>query len=185
MRFAPVMSSAAPSDNFPDGIDHGHVPNRGWFSYRASWLSIIVLGTLMAFAASGLLGGTKRPLRVAESTDVRLAVRMPQIIRNGEFFETEIVILPKRAFTDLTLGIEPGLWHDLTVNTFIPAATAEKFQDGAFRFSFGPAEAGQPIVIKIDAQINPSTTGGTRGIVSVEDGETNAVRLPIAMRVLP
>ena len=184
-RFASVMDPSRSALPYPEGIGDTHVPDRRSLGHRASWFSIAVLALLMAVASTGLLGGWKRPLRTAETADARLDVRMPKIIRNGEFLETEITILPKRDFADLILGVEPGLWHDLTVNTFIPGAAEESFAANAYRFSYGPAKAGQRLTIKIDAQINPSTTGGTSGAMSIADGETEVVRLSLTMRVLP
>ena len=184
-RFASVMDPTRSALPYPEGIGDTHVPDRRSLGHRASWFSIAVLALLMAVASTGLLGGWKRPLRTAETADARLDVRMPKIIRNGEFLETEIKILPKRDFADLTLAVEPALWHDLTINTFIPGAAEESFSRNAYRFSYGPAKAGQPLTIKIDAQINPSTTGGTSGAMSIADGDAEVVRLPLAMRVLP
>jgi len=176
-----VVASAKP----PDGIDDSHIPDARSLWHRASWFSLAVLALLVGCALSGILGGQPSPVRVAETVDVRIAVKMPAVIRNGEFFETEIVITPKRDIAELVLEVDPRLWRDLTVNTFLPAPAEEAFKGGAFRFSYGPASAGDPLVLKLDSQINPSLFGGTRGAMTVSDGDATLATLPLSMRVLP
>lgn len=172
-------------DRFPDGIDAKSVPDEGSWWRGSSWRSLIVLGTLMILVASGLLGGAPRPWHRIATADAELAVRMPARSRNGEFFETEIIVTARRPIAKLVIGVTPGLWHNVTVNTFIPAPTEESFDDGAFRFDFGPVAAGDTRVVKIDSQINPQLWGGTRGTISVSDDKRELAALPLSMRVLP
>lgn len=171
--------------DLPDGLDDRHQPRADALSHRLSWVSLAVLGAFMLLALSGLLGGGPRPVRAATGEAARLEVRMPATIRNGEFFETEIVVTPRTAITDLVIGVTPSLWRDLTVNTFIPAASEEVFENGAFRFRYGAREAGKPLTIKIDSQINPSLFRGTAGAIFVADGDRELARVPLTMRVLP
>jgi len=170
---------------YPDGISEEHsAPPRG-LTRHANPLSLGLLGLLIVLAFAGVLGGQPQPTKTAETGAARIEVNSPDVIRNGEFFETRIVVTPRRAFADLVIGVTPSLWRDLTVNTMIPGAAEESFADGAYRFSYGPTEAGAPLVIKIDSQINPSLFGGTSGRFIVYDGEAAVAELPIAMRVLP
>lgn len=170
---------------FPDGLNEKNSAPPQGLARHVSLLSIVLLGLLMALAFGGLLGGQPQPTKTVQSPAVRLEVNSPDVIRNGEFFETRIVVTPRRAFSDLVIGVTPALWRDLTVNTMIPAPAEESFADGAYRFSYGAAEAGEPLVVKIDSQINPSMFRGTAGRVVVYDKESEVATLPITMRVLP
>lgn len=172
------------SPGYPEGLKDANLPDRQGNGH-ASPRALLVLGLIMALAMSGLLGGVPKPTVVAETPSVRLEVDAPQVLRNGEFFETQITVVPRRGFDELSVGVTPSWWRDITINTFIPAPAEESYQGGAFRFSFGPAEAGEPLVVKIDGQINPSLLRGTRGRVIVYDGETPVASLPVELRVLP
>ncbi len=169
----------------PDGIDADDIPDGTSWQHRTSWLSLAILGAFMALVASGLLGGVPRPVHSVTTPAVALHVRSPDVIRNGEFFETEIVVEARQRFSKLVIGVSPELWQNITVNTFIPAASEESFENGAFRFDYGPLEAGERLVVKIDSQINPALVGGTGGAVTVSDDKTQRAALPLAIRVLP
>lgn len=152
---------------------------------HASPLALLLFGGLIAVAATGALGdGYNTTLRANEAAG-ELIVDTREVARNGEFFETRILATPTRPFADLVIAVDSALWRDLTVNTMIPAAAEESFEDGAFRFSYGEWEAGAPIELKIDAQINPSLFAGTEGRISLFDGDERIVSVPISMRVMP
>src|SRR3546814_13491978 len=82
-------------------------------------------------------------------------VKTPVIIRNGEFFETDLTLTAEAPLDDAVIAVTPALWHDMTVNTMIPAPAEESFKDGYFHFSYGPLDAGERLHVKIDGQINP------------------------------
>lgn len=171
---------------FPDNIDDGHIDvARSWRGH-ANPLPLLLFAALMAAAAIGWLGGHPHPIRAARTAAATLAVEMPRVIRNGEFFETRIRIEARAAVAEPVVAVTTPLWRDLTVNTFIPAADGEEYKDGAFRFSYdAPLKAGDELELKIDSQINPSLLGGTAGEVLFLDGERELARVPIRMRVLP
>lgn len=171
--------------SYPDGVDSRHVERRGLLHRHASPLSLIVLGALMAAALLGLFGGGKdRPIRVENDTSTFM-LAMPRVMRNGEFFEMRMNLTAKRDIGDATIAIAPSLWRDLTINTTIPSATDEDASTGWFRFHYGPLEAGERLVVKMDGQINPPLFAGTRGTVAVMDGDQVLHRVPVTVKVLP
>src|SRR3546814_16464114 len=72
---------------------------------------------------------------------------------------------------DAVIAVTSALWHDMTVNTMIPAPAEESFKDGYFHFSYGPLDAGERLHVKIAGQINPPLFAGTRGEIAVFDGD--------------
>lgn len=173
------------SSHYPDGIEQGHHDHPRFWRRNAGPVSLIVLGALLAAALLGLFGGQPNSDLVAETPEVRLEVNSATVLRNGLFFETRIRITAKRPIDELVLGIAPSLWRDLTINSMFPAASEEESRDGMLRFSYGPAEAGQTIEIKIDGQVNPPLFGGTGGDVAVFDGDLPLARLPVTRKVRP
>lgn len=168
---------------FPDGIGDRHVrPLAGWRQH-ASPLSLGVFGIVVVLALVGLLGHERQ--WEATNGTTRMAVHMPETIRNGEFFEMRIEVGADESIGELVIGIDEGLWEDITVNTLIPAATEETAADGEFRFAFSELAADTPFLMKVDAQVNPDILGGNEGIVTVYDGEDALVEVRIAVTVLP
>ena len=171
------------STPYPDGIDERHVrPLAGWRRH-ASPLSLAVFGAVVALALSGLLGHERQWEAQGRSTS--LTVHMPEIIRNGEFFEMRVAIESGEAIGELAVGIDQALWEDMTVNTLIPAATDETSEDGEFRFTFAELAAGTPFLLKVDLQVNPDILGGNQGVVTVYDGEDELTRVGVQITVLP
>ncbi|URW75604.1 hypothetical protein M9980_13950 [Sphingomonas donggukensis] len=177
--------AAGETTPYPDGLGDSHAARAGWLGRHANLLSLVVLGTLMALALSGVLAGGRSAPRVAETAAATVAVTTPTTLRNGEFFEMRIRVAAKAPIAKLGLALPPGLWRDMTVNTVIPAASEESFKDGAFRFDYGALGAGEVLEVKVDGQINPPLTVGTQGDVTLYDGDRAIAAVPLSIRVLP
>lgn len=167
-----------------EGLDARSSHQRFW-DRHASPISILILGGLLLAATLGLTGGQPSPPRTADFSDARLTVKTPTIIRNGEFFETDITLTANAPLGDAVVAVSPALWHDMTVNTMIPAPAEESFKDGRFHFSYGPLDAGDRLHIKIDGQINPPLFAGTNGDIAVFDGDRRIGAMPLRIKVLP
>ena len=168
---------------FPDGIADEHVrPIEGW-RRRASPLSLVVFGVVVALALSGLLG--RERTWSAEGSGITLEVHGPEIIRNGEFLEMRVRVTSDQPIGELVIGIDESLWEDVTVNTMIPAATDEASEDGEVRLTFAELAAGTAFLFKVDMQINPDIVGGNAGTLTVYDGDTELVATDLSITVLP
>jgi hypothetical protein len=167
----------------PDGIGEEHArPLRGW-QRHASPIALVVFGAVIAFGISGLLGreGDWR----AEGNGVTLDVHTSEIIRNGEFFEMRVKVQSDDPLSELVIGVDEGLWEDMTVNTMIPGAAEEASVDGEFRFTFAELEANTPFLLKVDLQVNPDIVAGNHGAVTVYDGEEPMATTDVSITVLP
>jgi hypothetical protein len=174
---------SAKSTQYPDGIDERHVrPLAGWRRH-ASPLSLAVFGAVVVLALTGLLGHERQWEAQGGTTNLR--VHMPEIIRNGEFFEMRVTVEAAEPISELVIGIDQALWEDMTVNTLIPAATDETSEDGEYRFTFAELAAGTPFLFKVDLQVNPDILGGNEGVVTVHDGEAELTRVGVKIAVLP
>lgn len=167
-----------------EGIESGPSRPRLW-DRHASPISILILGGILLAAWLGVTGGQPSPPRAADFGDARLIVKTPTTIRNGEFFETDITLIAKAPIEDAVIAVSPALWHDMTVNTMIPAAAGESFEDGRFHFSYGRLDAGDSLHVKIDGQINPPLFAGTEGEITVLDGDRRIGAMPLRIKVRP
>ena len=167
----------------PDGIREEHVAPTGGLRRHASPLSLAVFGSVIVLGLTGMLGHERDWRSGADG--IGLTVHSSEVIRNGEIFEIRITVEADRAVEELAIGVDQALWEDMTVNTIIPAAAEETAENGEFRFSFGPLEAGTTFDLKVDLQVNPDIVGGNDGAVTVYDAETPITAVDIGITVLP
>ncbi|MFC4256160.1 hypothetical protein GRI97_11475 [Altererythrobacter xixiisoli] len=168
----------------PQGIGESHRRIRPWHRH-ANPAMLIALATLLGLALAGTFGGGPHPVRVVETPAMRLSVNFPERLRNGEFFEMRAELTAKQEIGDAGLIIPASYWRDLTINAMIPAPAEEKPAPGGYQLSWGPLEAGETLIIKIDGQINPPLVGGTAGEIAVTDGERELARFPARLKVYP
>lgn len=170
-------------EDWPDGlVEEHHRAASGWRRH-ASPLALVLLGILLAGAMSGL-AGAESTVR-AETSVAAVSWHAPYRIRNGEFFEMRLHVDARERIDELVVGVDAALWEDFTINTFFPAAAEETSEDGELLFTFGPVPPGQRFLMKVDAQINPDMLWRNEGTVTVYDGETPIVELPVQIEVLP
>ena len=143
---------------------------------------MLVLGALMLAA---IVAGSGNSERIVDSAAARMQVETPTLMREGVLFETRVTVVPRRDLADLRLGFSPGLWRDFTINTIVPAASEEKYEQGLFLLDYGPLRTGEPLVVKIDGQINPVFAMLNRGEIALFDGDRRLASLPLEVRVLP
>lgn len=180
------MSSRNPSTALPEGITPGRHRGEGTRTGRTTTiLSFLILGTLLGAGLLGVFGGQLNPVTSRDFGPAQLTVRSPSILRNGVFFEMELGVRADEVMSDAVIGIEPSLWRNVTINTTIPAPSEESFANDAYRLHFGPLEAGDRLMVKIDGQINPPMFAGTDGDVTLFDGERRIGAIPLSIRVLP
>lgn len=168
----------------PDGISARHL--RPAVGFRAiESLPVWILGALLCLALFGVFGGGKAQTTHVASPAADLSVRIPRTLRSGMFFEMQIDVVARAEIADLRIALPPSLWHEMTINTVVPAAESEAFEGGDFSFSYGRLRSGERLSVKVDGQINPALTLGTRGDVRLFDGDAELAGLQTTIRVLP
>lgn len=168
----------------PDGIGTTHIEPRHGLGGHASPLSIVVLAVVLAVALTGLAGGDRTTVSV-DNAAIELLYSTPRIIRNGEILETVVRISAHRQIDKLVVGVEPGLWRELTVNSMVPGAASESYSDGFYRYAFDKLAPGHVFFLKIDQQVNPSLRGVNRGRIAIFDGDRRLADVSTFLRVLP
>ena len=148
-------------------------------------VALVLLAILLTLAMLGYLGGGKSPRLFADSPQATLTVKTPIRLRSGLFFEQVVQVRARTPLADAVIGIGAPLWQDTTINSMIPAAADEGYEDGQYRLHYGPLKAGDSLTMKIDGQINPPLTVGTRGVIALFDGQRQIAEIPLHIRVLP
>lgn len=171
-----------PAPAFPDGIEPRHT-RPGALGWRL--LPVLALGALLLLALSGALGGRPNPVVTGRSAAADLAFKAPVILRNGEFFEMRVTARASQPIAKPVLAVSATYLHDLTINSFIPAASKEGYEDGMFVFEFEPLPAGKELQVKLDGQVNPPLVGVNAGALQLRDDKQVLVTLRPQLRVLP
>ncbi len=174
-----------PAPPFPDGIDATHVGPFGGVRAHASPLAFILLGSLLALAMTGMLGGAPAPVTVIHAPAADLQIKLARPLRSGLFFETHVRVVARRDIAEPVLGVDAALWRDLTINSQVPAASDERFKDGQYRFAYPSMKAGDTLEIKIDGQTNPPLVGRLDGSLDLLDGRTRLTSARLSIPVLP
>src|SRR3546814_18107383 len=139
----------------------------------------------MLAALFNLFGGGPVPTRQVSTPDAVLKVSTPEIIRNGEFFETLVIIEARRPIFEPVLSVSSSLWREVSINFMAPAASAEDFKDGAFSFIYGAKKTGDRLLVTVDGQINPALLGEFSGQLPVSDGDRPSAAPPRKILVQP
>lgn len=168
----------------PEGIGREHIHDSGrsplqrWPAGFAGLTVVVMLSLVGLFGAEGTL--------TAHAEGVSLTVDAPTRIRNGQLYEMVITVETTTPVQDAVVVVAAEVWRDVTINTLIPSPSEEEARDGAFAFSFGQLDAGERLVVKIDAQINPNHAPvANDGRIAVADGEEELAGLDYRMEVLP
>lgn len=167
----------------PDGIGEREIQQVEGWRRHASPLSLIVFGAVVTVALVGLLGHERT--WGAAGDGANLEVHMPEVIRNGEFFEVRVTVEAERDIGELVVAVDQSLWQDITINTMMPAATDESSRDGVYTFTFAELTAGSTFLLKVDGQVNPDIVAGNSGRIAVRDGKRLLAEATVTMGVLP
>jgi hypothetical protein len=171
-------------ETLPTGIEDRHVRERQGIAGHASPVALVVLALVISAGFAGVYGGES----VVSDSGERgsLSVQGPHRIRNGEFFEMRLTVEAHAEIAQAVVAVDPAVWRDITVNTFIPAPTEEEAADGEFRFGFGALQPGDRLDVKVDLQINPDHPPRVnRGAIRLLDGEEAIAAVDYELGVLP
>ena len=148
------------------------------------FLPLLILGAIAAFGLSGYGGGGGKTLSI-DNAEVRASVTSPSVVRSGEFFERLVDVQAMQAIGDLSVSIDLALLQDITINSAIPESGEESFEDGQYRLTIGPLDAGKVAHLQMELQANSDAAGRQQGDIVFHDGASEIGRLPLSTMILP
>jgi hypothetical protein len=137
-----------------------------------------VLLVIAAIIVAGLLNvfGQSPGTRTAAGEAAELRVSAPMAARGGLIYEARFEVEARRDLNQPAFVLDPGWFDGLTINTFQPDPTDWEQRNGRNVLIYGPVEAGQKLVVRLQYQVNPTAVGRRDQDVVLEDsGEVLAV----------
>ena len=149
------------------------------------FVPLLILGAIAAFGLSGYGGGGGGKTLSIENAEVRVSVTSPSVVRSGEFFERIVDVQAIQAIGELSVSIDRVLLQDITINSAIPEGGEESFEDGQYRLTIGPLDAGKVAHLQMELQANSDAAGRQQGDIVFHDGASEIGRLPLSTTILP
>lgn len=168
----------------PYGIDATHCEIERYARWRTP-LAMLAFAAVLGSALLGLLGGAGSSVREYISTSARVTLEHEPILRSGNWFETQLTIVPSRDVSDLVMAVDQPLWRGMSIDTIAPDAESAEGLDGTYSYHFGKVKAGEALRIKFDGQIQPRAFRVLRGDITLADDKTDLMAIPLSITVLP
>lgn len=140
-----------------------------------------------ALIAAALLGAIGQPdqLGVAATPAATLRVIGPGTLRGGLLWRDRIEIRARRAIALPRLVLGAGYVDGMQLNSVEPQAQSEAGRDGRIVLSYAALDAGKRLVVRLQAQVDPTTLGREDLGVELDDRARPLARLTRTVTVLP
>jgi hypothetical protein len=168
----PLFAEVAPDER---GVARG---------LRARRAILAVLGLVPLAALAGLIGqrATESQAAGAKAT---LALRAPQTVRGGLFFESRVQIHVLARIQHPRLVLDPGWLEGMQVNSIEPQAQDESSRNGRLVLAYATWLPGERKTIWLQFQVNPTNVGHRSYGLELDDDNARIARIARSLTVLP
>jgi hypothetical protein len=137
------------------------------------WVRRVGLALLVAFLAVGLanvFGQATGEESVGNDT-AKLTLRAPAAVRPGLVYQVLFRIDARVDLEEPALVLDPGWFESFTTNSYQPEPVEWEHRAGRNVLLYGPIEAGEHLVARLQYQVNPTAVGRrTQNVVLEEKG---------------
>jgi hypothetical protein len=145
---------------------------------------------MTVFAAISLLGvldvfGQGTTQTVASAPAAVLRVTAPAAVRGGLFFQSRVEIRAVRAIEHPRLVLDEGWIEGMQVNSIEPSPVGEASRDGRVVLSYDAVDAGERLVVWLQFEVDPTSTGHRPYGLQLDDGETKLAAVHRDITVFP
>jgi hypothetical protein len=154
---------------------------------RESWVRRSLFGLVCVVPILALLNvfGQRPETTTGSAAAAQLSVSAPSRVRGGLLYQARFRITPTQKLTQATLVLASGWLDGMTINTLEPSPTSETSIGGKLALDLGPIPAGQPYVLVIDFQVNPTNVGHRDQTVWLYDGDKALISVHRTITVFP
>jgi hypothetical protein len=133
---------------------------------------------------SGALG-QETMTRSATGPQARLALDAPSTVRGGLMWRARISVQALRTIRHPRLVLAAGYINGMQMNTIEPSPTGEAARGPRLVFSYDKLDGGDELVVYLQLQVDPTTTGPQDATVTLDDATEPLARAEHTITVLP
>jgi hypothetical protein len=149
---------------------------------RRVLLALIALPVVLG--ASGALG-QQTVTRSAASPRAQLALNAPEVVRGGLMWRARITIRARETIEFPRLILGRGYANGMQFNTIEPSPASESSRGPDIVLSYDKLAAGDELVVYLQFQTDPTTTGAQDAAVELDDQTRPVARIAHTITVLP
>lgn len=161
-------------------VDLARRPKAPWV--RRAFLAAMT--ALLVLALFNVFGQQPRTSR-ADTAHARLVVEAPDRIRGGIFYQARVEVTARRRLEDPRLLLDQGWPEEQSINTIEPQPKDEASRTGRIELSYDKLEPGQRLVVWMQFQANPVTSGRRAQGVTLFDGDEPVARVARTVTQFP
>jgi hypothetical protein len=151
---------------------------------RARRVILCVLAVVPLLALVGLLG-QRSSGSTAVSPRATLALRAPDTVRGGLYFESRVTIKVRGRIQHPRLVLDQGWVEGMQINSIEPSPQSESSRDGRLVLAYSTLLPGDLYQIYMQFQVNPTNVGHRSYGIALYDDTTPVARIDRSMTVLP
>ena len=151
------------------------------------WIRRALLVALAVPVVLGLSGalGQETSTRSATTPRARLVLDAPSALRGGLMWRARISVRAMRTIRHPRLILGSGYVNGMQLNTVEPAPAGEAGRGPRVVLSYDELSAGDELVVYLQFQTNPTTTGAQDATVEIDDATRPLARVGHTITVLP
>jgi hypothetical protein len=144
---------------------------------------LVLLAVPVVLGLSGALG-QETITRSATSPQAQLALDAPSVLRGGLMWRARITVRALRTIRHPRLILGSGYFNGMQMNTVEPSPAGEANRGPRLVFSYDQLSAGDELVVYLQFQVNPTTSGGQDATVALDDETRPLARVEHTITVL-
>jgi hypothetical protein len=154
---------------------------------RHPWVRRLLLALIavpVVLAIAGALGQAT-VTRSAASPRAHLELSAPAVLRGGLMWRARITIRARAAIEHPRIVLAPGYVNGMQFNTIEPSPASEAARGPRLVLSYDKLAAGDELVVYLQFQVDPTTTGRQDATVALDDETLPLARIVHTITVLP
>jgi hypothetical protein len=154
---------------------------------RHPWIRRVLLALIAVLVALGAAGafGQETVTRSAASPQTQLELDAPEALRGGLMWRARIAVRARRKIDFPRLVLGPGYLEGMQVNTIEPSPASESSRGPRLVLSYDKLQAGDELVVYLQFQVDPTTTGGQDASIELDDEAQPIARIAHTITVFP
>lgn len=149
---------------------------------RRAFLSLLAVPVLLA--AVGVFGQRTSTVS-AQGPKAKLSLEAPDALRGGLLWHARIVLHASDAIEAPRLLLGPGFFEGMQVDTIEPGAATEATRGGRLVLTYDRMKPGDSLVVYLQFQVDPTTTGMQNASVELDDATDPLARVEHTIVVFP